>query len=51
MASSLAWTLPGSWPAAMTDADPALADLDEAGLVDACLAGLDLHRFPDDAGR
>ncbi len=39
MASSLAWTLPGSWPAAMTDADPALADLDEAGLVDACLAG------------
>lgn len=39
MASSLAWTFPASWPAAMTTADPALAGLDEPALVEACLEG------------
>lgn len=39
MASSLAWTLPAAWPVSMTPTDVALADLDEAGLVEACLAG------------
>src|SRR5436309_8671830 len=37
MASSLTWTLPGSWP--MATADVSLESLDERALVDACLAG------------
>jgi RNA polymerase sigma-70 factor (ECF subfamily) len=37
MSFSLEWTLPGSWP--MASADATLASLDEAALVDACLAG------------
>src|SRR6476660_5970062 len=47
MASSLTWTLPGSWPPRivtqptqpMRPADPGLADLDERALVEACLSG------------
>src|SRR5438094_1591209 len=48
MASSLTWTLPGTWPVrtviaaqptTMRPADPALADLDERKLVEACLGG------------
>ena len=39
MASSLAWKLPGTWPVAMTRVDVPLAGLDEAALVDACVAG------------
>src|ERR1700687_913713 len=48
MASSLTWTLPGIWPVravtvtgseTMQPADLALADLDEHGLVEACLGG------------
>ena len=60
MASSLTWTLPGTWPVrtvtgsaaiaptrvpelsereTMPPADRALADLDERGLVEACLGG------------
>jgi RNA polymerase sigma-70 factor (ECF subfamily) len=41
MASSPSWTLPGSWPISMSPADaaPDLAGLDEAALIDACLAG------------
>src|SRR5216684_2088420 len=48
MASSLAWTFPGSWQAAggaapaihrpMAAADSPIADLDERALVEACLA-------------
>jgi RNA polymerase sigma-70 factor, ECF subfamily len=37
MASSLTWTLHGSW--SMAELDVALDDLDERALVDACLAG------------
>jgi RNA polymerase sigma-70 factor, ECF subfamily len=47
MASSLTWTLPGTWPPRivthptqpMRPADPGLADLDERALVEACLSG------------
>ena len=48
MASSLTWTLPGTWPVrtvtatgsySMQPADPSLADLDEQALVEACLGG------------
>jgi RNA polymerase sigma-70 factor, ECF subfamily len=41
MASSLAWTIPAPWPIdeSMTAADSPLTQLDERGLVDACLAG------------
>src|SRR5258706_11809120 len=47
MASSLTWTLPGTWPVRTVtatgsltmSADLALADLDERGLVEACLGG------------
>src|SRR5216683_2352137 len=48
MASSLAWTLPGTWPLrtvtvtgseTMRPADLALADLDDHRLVEACLSG------------
>ena len=47
MASSLTWTLPGTWPPtivtqptqAMRPAEPGLADLDERALVEACLSG------------
>src|SRR5438128_7155610 len=44
MASSLTWTLPGTWPLRtvnepMRPAEPALADLDERDLVEACLGG------------
>jgi RNA polymerase sigma-70 factor, ECF subfamily len=44
MASSLARTLPASWPvlsppSQMTTADVPLADLDERALVEACVAG------------
>jgi len=41
MATSLAWTISGSWPevVAATKADAALDGLSEAALVDACLAG------------
>ena len=39
MASSLAWTLSASWPGSMTDSSAGdLAGLDEAALVEACLA-------------
>src|SRR5712692_80973 len=37
MASSLTWTLPGSWP--MATVDVSLDSLDERALVDACLGG------------
>src|SRR5438034_6036079 len=37
MASSLTWTLPGSWP--MATVDVSLDSLDERELVEACLAG------------
>src|SRR5258705_7784654 len=45
MASSLTWTLPGTWPVrtvsadTMGPADRPLADLDERALVEACLDG------------
>jgi RNA polymerase sigma-70 factor, ECF subfamily len=47
MASSLTWTLPGTWPPRTVTqptqptwpAEPGLADLDERALVEACLAG------------
>jgi len=41
MASSLTWTIAVPWPidVPMTTADAPLTDLDERGLVDACLAG------------
>jgi RNA polymerase sigma-70 factor (ECF subfamily) len=44
MASSLTWTLPGTWPVRtvtqpLRPAEPALADLDERELVEACLGG------------
>jgi RNA polymerase sigma-70 factor, ECF subfamily len=47
MASSLTWTLPGTWPPRTVTqptqptrpAEPALADLDERALVEACLGG------------
>jgi RNA polymerase sigma-70 factor, ECF subfamily len=44
MASSLTWTLPGTWPLRtvtqpMRPADPGLADLDDRALVEACLSG------------
>lgn len=45
MASSLTWTLPGTWPVrtvtaeTIRSAEPALADLDERRLVEACLDG------------
>jgi RNA polymerase sigma-70 factor (ECF subfamily) len=40
MATSLAWTISGPWPAvASKRSDTALGDLSEAALVDACLAG------------
>jgi len=37
MASSLTWTLPGTWP--MATVDDSLENLDERALVEACLAG------------
>ena len=40
MATSLAWTIPASWPAvASKNTDASLADLSEAALIDACRAG------------
>ena len=44
MASSLTWTLPGTWPLRtvtqpMRPVEPELADLDERSLVEACLRG------------
>src|SRR5438093_12449007 len=44
MASSLTWTLPGTWPLRtvtqpMRPAEPGLSDLDERALVEACLGG------------
>ena len=44
MASSLTWTLPGTWPLRtvtqpMRPVEPELADLDERALVEACLRG------------
>src|SRR5438552_7238423 len=44
MASSLTWTLPGTWPSrtvtqAMRSAEPELAELDDRALVEACLSG------------
>ena len=44
MASSLTWTLPGTWPVRTVTlpkrpAEPAFADLDERELVEACLGG------------
>src|SRR6185295_5964499 len=44
MASSLTWTLPGTWPLRtvtqpMRPVEPGLADLDERALVEACLRG------------
>jgi RNA polymerase sigma-70 factor (ECF subfamily) len=44
MASSLTWTLPGTWPLRtvtqpMRPAEPELSDLDERSLVEACLRG------------
>jgi RNA polymerase sigma-70 factor, ECF subfamily len=44
MASSLTWTLPGTWPVRtvtqpLRPAEPTLADLDERELVEACLDG------------
>jgi len=40
MATSLAWTIPASWPAvASKNAEASLADLSEAALIDACRAG------------
>ena len=41
MATSLEWTISGSWPAvvALEKSDAALDGLTEAGLIDACLAG------------
>src|SRR5262245_18026142 len=41
MASSLAWTISVPWPTdePMTTADAPLTDLDERGLVEACLSG------------
>src|SRR6187455_3198436 len=40
MAPSLVWTLSGSWPTVeSTTTEPALADLGEPALIEACLAG------------
>lgn len=47
MASSLTWTLPGTWPSRTVTqptqqtrpVEPGLADLDERALVEACLSG------------